>query len=575
MRILIVFLFLGFFAQIPAQAQRANLGKVSSSSNLSAADSLEVKQYYLGALREKTVENYQLAAEMFKRVLDIDPRNDAAMYELSNIYNAQNQETKAEQYIKNAVAIKPDNQWYWLLLADIYKRSNNLPELVSVFNELIRLKPDTEDFYFDKANAYVRQNKITEAAAVYTEIETRFGLSDDLSESRQRLFMQSGKPDKAIDDLEKQIAQNPSDVKNYLFLGELYGKAGENEKALKTLKKALILEPSNAFVRLSLADHYRSTGKFEEAFIQLKEAFAANNLPIDQKVRILLSFFPLFTDAGARSQAEELSAILVKTHPDDPKAFAIQGDVLFQSRKYSEARAAYQAALKLNDQVYLIWEQLLRLEIGDADFKQVLQDGEAALAIFPNQAPLYLYTGIAYAQTQKYEKAISYLKNAASLETEDKDIQAQIYSALGDAYNSMKRYKDSNQAYDKALELFPDNTYALNNYAYYLSLRGENLDKAEQMSRRSNQLEPGNSSFEDTLAWILFKIKNYQEAKIWIEKAVDNDKRKSSTQLDHYGDILFHLGDKAAALAAWKKAKAAGSKSDILDRKINEKKYFE
>ena len=574
MRVLIVLLFLVFGAEnIFAQAQRENPGK--AAGKLSSSDSLEVKQFYFGALREKTVENYQLAADMFKRVLDIDPKNDAAMYELSNIYNAQNQERKAEQYIKDAVAIKPDNEWYWLLLADIYKRNNNLPELVNVFNELIRIKPDTEDFYFDKANAFVRQNKMTEATAVYAEIESRFGPSEDLSEARQRLFMQSGKPGKAIDDLEKQISLNPSDIKSYIFLGELYGKAGENDKALKILKKALTLEPSNAFVRLTLADHYRSSGKFDEAFIQLKEAFASRTLAIDQKVRIILSFFPLFTDAHARAQAEELSVILVKTHPDDPKAHAVQGDVFFQSRKYAEARAAYQAALKLNDQVYLIWEQLLRIEIGDGDFKQAIQDGETALAIFPNQAPLYLYTGMAYSQTHKYDKAISYLKNAADLETEDKGIQTQIFSSLGDAYNSMKRFRESDQAYDKALELVPDNTYALNNYAYYLSLRGESLNKAEQMSRRSNQLEPDNSSFEDTLAWILFRIKNYQEAKIWIEKSINNDKRKSSTLLDHYGDILFHLGDKSAAIAAWKKAKSAGSRSEILDRKINEKKYIE
>jgi tetratricopeptide (TPR) repeat protein len=218
---------------------------------------------------------------------------------------------------------------------------------------------------------------------------------------------------------------------------------------------------------------------------------------------------------------------------------------------------------------------LLRIEIGDADFKQAIEDGETALLIFPNQAPLYLYTGIAYSQVQKYEKAVSYLKNAASLEVEDKNIQGQVYASLGDAYHAMKRYKESNQAYDKALELLPDNTYALNNYAYYLSLRGESLNKAEQMSRRSIQLEPDNPSFEDTLAWILFRNKDYPEARIWIEKSISGEKRKNSTQLEHYGDILYHLGDKSSALNAWKKAKEAGSKSDILDRKINEKKYFE
>lgn len=557
-----------------AQILRKNHGQPPAKT-LSSADSLMIKQFYFGALREKTIENYQLAADMFRRVIDIDPQNDAAMYELSAIYNTQNQEKKAEQYIKNAVAIKPDNEWYWLLLADIYKRNNNLPELVPVFDELIRIKPDTQEFYFDKANAFVRQNKIPEAASELDKIEKRFGLSGNLARARERLLLQSGHPEKMIDNLEKQIAQTPEDVKNYIYLGELYLKAGEKEKALNILKKGLSFDPYNGYIKLSLADLYRSIGEVDEAFIQLKEAFTDRKLQVDQKVRIVLSFFPLFSDVLARAQAEELAAIIVKTHNDDPKAHALLGDVLFQEQKYPEAKTAYQAALKLNEQVYLIWEQLLRIEIGDGDFKQVIQDGETALAIFPNQAPLYLYTGMAYAQVQKHEKAISYLKNAASLETEDKSIQGQIYSALGDAYNAIKRYKESDQAYEKALELVPGNTYALNNYAYYLSLRGESLNKAEQMSRRSNKLEPNNPSFEDTLAWILFKIKNYREARIWIEKAINNGKRKNSIQLDHYGDILFHLDDRASAVDAWKKAKSAGLKSDILDKKINEKKYFD
>lgn len=574
MRVLIVFLFIGISGQcLFGQARRANAD--ASAGKLSVKDTMAIKQFYFSGLRERTIENYQLAAEMFNRVLDIDPNNDAAMYELAALYSAQNQPKKAEQFIKSAVARKPDNEWYWLLLADIYKRTNNLSELVTVFSQLIRLKPDTDDFYFDKANALVRQNKIQEATAVYTEMESRFGLSEDLVNARQRLFLQSGKSEMVIADLEKKLTDNPADIRNYVYLGELYAKAGDKDKALKVLKRALAAEPSNPLVRLSLADLYRSNGKPDEAFIQLKEAFAAQDLPVDQKVRILLSFFPMFADVRMREQADELSGILVKTNSDDPKAYALRGDVLFQLQKYGQARAAYQQALKLNDQVYLIWEQLLRIDVTESDFKQAIDDGETALSIFPNQAPLYLYTGIAYAQVKKYDKAISYLKNAASLEVEDKNIQSQVYASLGDVYHAMKRYKESDQAYDRSLELLPDNTYTLNNYAYYLSLRGESLNKAEKMSRRSNQLEPDNPSFEDTLAWVLFKNKEYAEARTWIEKSLDGAKAKSSTRLEHYGDILYHLGDKSSALSAWKKAKEAGSKSDILERKINEKKYFE
>src|SRR6202012_484076 len=119
-----------------------------------------------------------------------------------------------------------------------------------------------------------------------------------------------------------------------------------------------------------------------------------------------------------------------------------------------------------------------------------------------------------------------------------------------------------------------DNVSTLNNYAYYLSSRGEQLDKAAAMSKHANDLQAHTASFEDTYAWILFKQKKYAEAKTWIQKAMSDNKDKSATQTEHYGDISFFLGDVSTAVDNWKKAKEYGGTSPTLDRKINEKKYI-
>ena len=95
------------------------------------------------------------------------------------------------------------------------------------------------------------------------------------------------------------------------------------------------------------------------------------------------------------------------------------------------------------------------------------------------------------------------------------------------------------------------------------------------MSQRSNELDPGNASSQDTYAWILFRLKNYKDALIWIEKAMISGTEASAVQLEHYGDILFFSGNKEQALLQWQKAKKAGSLSERLIQKINEKKYIE
>lgn len=562
-----------FITSLQAQTRQGPVivvGKV-----LNQKDSLQVTELYFDGLHEKLMENYPQATTFFNKVMEIDPQNDAAMFELSSLSFAQGKQAEAERLIRNAVTVKPDNRWYWSFLADIYKKTNNVSELVLVLEELIRLAPGNESYYYDRANALMILKKSNQAVAAYEEIESKFGSSEDLSAARQRILMQQGKPEKVEEELEQQIKDKPDDVRNYLYLSEVYTKSGDRAKAIGILNKAKALEPANALIRLVLADNYKALNQSENAFIELKVAFADPNLSVDEKVRIVLSFFPLFADMKARAYANELASIMTKTHADEAKAFAVYGDVLFQEKKYKEARDSYKKALKLNDQVYQIWEQLLRIEVGQGDFQLAITDGEEALTIFPNQAEVYLYTGIAYGQTNRHEKAVSYLRNAGDLETEDAEIQSRIFSTLGDSYNALKKYKESDQAYDKALGINPDNSYVLNNYAYYLSLRGENLDKAEKMSQRSVQLNPGNASSEDTYAWILFRQKKYQEARTWIEKALRNDSTNNSTQVEHYGDILYLLNEKELALKQWEKAKALGPGSDKLDRKINEKKYIE
>jgi tetratricopeptide (TPR) repeat protein len=178
-------------------------------------------------------------------------------------------------------------------------------------------------------------------------------------------------------------------------------------------------------------------------------------------------------------------------------------------------------------------------------------------------------------QLKDYERAIKSFSKGEKMSTEDLKVRAQFLSNQGDAYHSLGKHAESDEAYDKALKLDPENAYVLNNYSYYLSLRKQNLEKAKQMSAYSNKLEPNNPSFLDTYAWILFQMENYTEARDWQEKAIKAEGTPSGTLLEHYGDILFKLGKKNEALNYWKKAKEAGTDSGTLDKKIAEEKYVE
>jgi tetratricopeptide (TPR) repeat protein len=538
-------------------------------------DSAMVKELFFKGLREKTVENLPLAAELFDRVLQTDPANDAALYELAIIKKAQNKNDEAQPLLEKAVTVNSDNEWYWLSLAECYEKSNDIGKLENVFNELIRINPDKPDYYFDKANVYFIQQRFDDALKVYDRLELLTGPGDDLLANRQKIYLKQGKVDLAARQLEQMIAANPSQIKYYLFLAELYNSNNFSDKALKVLRAAEKVDAGNGLIHLALADLYRDKKDYESSYNELTIAFAIPDLDIGQKIKIILGYVPRFPDPNAKASALELSRILTVAHPADAKAYAIYGDMLLQNNKLKDAKAMYKKSVAIDNQEYAVQEQLVRIELGDSDPSGAIADGESALSLFPNQAWMNYLVGIAWLQKKDYHKAIGYIKNAASLESQDKELLSQSYSSLGDCYHDLRDNKNSDDAYDRSLGYSADNAYTLNNYAYYLSLRGEQLEKAAKMSKRSNELLPGTSSFEDTYAWILFKQKDYPGAKLWIEKALADDKDKSAVKSEHFGDIMFYLGDINAAVENWKKAKANGDQSPLLDRKINERKYVE
>ena len=95
------------------------------------------------------------------------------------------------------------------------------------------------------------------------------------------------------------------------------------------------------------------------------------------------------------------------------------------------------------------------------------------------------------------------------------------------------------------------------------------------MSYKCNELEPNNGTYQDTYAWILYCLEDYENARLWIIKALKNGGDKSAVIIEHYGDILFKLGEKKEAIDQWKKAKLIDSGSELLDKKIKNEDLFE
>lgn len=531
---------------------------------------------YITAVNEKISGNFEASAKLFEEYILKYPKNADAYYNLSGIYDAQNRSTKALDFAKKACELDKSNKWYLLQKAYLLQRNFNYKETVTTYQELIKLDPRNPDFYFALADAQVRNNQIDGAIETLNKAEKNLGSSFEITYEKYRVYTMAAKYDKAIAELEKISNENPGEVRIYGMLGELYQQAGNSKKALEMFEKIIKYEPENGNVHLSLFQYYLKENNDAKALEELKKAFASSNVDIDTKMRIMLDYFERSErKPDLKPEAYELLELMEKAHMGDSKCYSIYADFLFRDNKIKEARDKYKKAVMLEKDKFVIWNQLILLDAQLNDKVALNEDSKQAKELFPTQAGFYFYYGLSCNQLKKYEEAIEALNEGKELVIDNDQLLLEFYQGLGEAYNYTGKFIESDENYEKALKINPDNAFALNNYSYYLSLRKANLEKAAIMSKKSNELDKNNSSFMDTYGWILFQTKQYEEAEKWLMKAILSDDGKNGTLFEHYGDVLFYLNKKADALDYWNKAKATGDFSPQLEQKIKEGKYVE
>ena len=537
----------------------------------------ETMRYFMEATQARLGGQIPKAVQLYRECLKLDPTNGAALFELAKLYHQGQDFPSALDHAKRAVAADKENIWYRFLLADLYSQNRQTNEAAAVYREVLAKWPDRYEVYFDLANMLAFSGKVDEAIKVYDDQEQRFGLSEELIMQEFGMLSQSGKLPEAQALVERAIKAYPNEPQYLGLLAEVYDQQGEHEKALEQYRKTLELDPDNSMLRIALAEHYYTVGKMEEAYNELGIAFLDPDLDIDAKMQVLIGFFEMTDREGEKPtdrpdlirRSYTLIEALEKAHPESGKPHTIHGDFLLRDGKFSEARDQFREALRTEKERFPIHMQLLQLDLQLGDHEALHKDAEEAISIFPTVPEPYLYNGIALSRLSKHDEAIETLITGRDVVVDNPQLQAQFWSSLGDAYNEAERFADSDKAYDKALALEPDNAGTLNNYAYYLSVRNEQLEKAERMSKRSLEITPGSATYMDTYAWILFRLAKYADAKVWIEKALASGEA-DGVVVEHYGDILFELGDKNGATEQWRKAKTLGGGSDALDRKINE-----
>ncbi len=546
------------------------------TTELEDSKNSEFQYLFVEALKQKMFGNAQEAISLLSSCFEIDPNSSAAMYELANIHAVNKDFTSASLLLEKAISLNPENKWYKLLLAQIYQQTRKLSEAADIYAGLLKEEPENLEYIYMKAALYASSQKFDEAIEAYNLLESKTGINEQISVAKQQIYVSNGQVDKAFEEINKLIDSNPSDPKYYGLLADLYQSQGDTENSYKYYQKILDLDPENGFVHFSLANYYMEKGEPEKSFAETKKGFASQSVEVQPKLQLymMLTANPAQSKLTAEQQ-EELIKILLEVHPDDAIVHTVYAENLLKSNKLKEARIELLKALEIEKDDYMVWERVMYLDNDLQEWEALYEHTKEIMELFPNQPQGYFFHAIACVQLEKYDETITVSEEGIDYVVDNPQLNANFLMLKGEAIYKLGNKQDAFGIFDKAVDMDPENYLTLNNYAYYLSLEGTNLDKAERMSGKVVERFPDNSTYLDTHAWVLFKKGEYTLAKFYMESAIKNGGEENNTLLEHYGDILYKAGKVDEAIEQWKKAKEVGEGSELLDRKIKEKKYIE
>ena len=543
--------------------------------------------FFLEAICQREKGNNDAAFDLFSRCIEIDSTRSEAYYYLAQYYVGLKQKDLALRYTKKAVDLEPENATYLETLADAYISNRQYDESIEVLERLYSNHRDRDDILGLLVRLYEHQSDYEGAIRTLERLEIMEGKSERLSYAKSGFYSQKGDKKAAIAEMKRLADQYPND-NNYrcIYANSLYVN-GQKKKALALYDKILKTDPDNRNAQMSMLAHYNEQ-KDEAAAARMMERILVNkNATTEDRVALLRQAIGESEQRMGGDSTRVLQLFrqqLILPQADVDIALLCATYMNLKKMPEDSIRPVLERALEIAPDNAAARLQLVSYAWKAEDRERVIALCADARQYNPDEMAFYYYQGIAYYQKDQLDDALNAFQNGIGVITSQSDpaIVSDFYAVMGDIMHQKGMDREAFAAYDSCLQWKDDNIGCLNNYAYYLSVKGEQLDKAEQMSYRTIKAEPKNPTYLDTYAWILFMQERYSEAKIYIDQTLQCDTDTSAILLEHAGDIYYHTGDITKAVELWQqaldrssdKSEVSGLNRQVLIRKIKLKKYL-
>jgi tetratricopeptide (TPR) repeat protein len=539
--------------------------------------------------------DYAQAAKKFETALNYDT-SAGLCFSIAKAYLYTNKLNSALQFASKSLELDSSVSDYYILLSDIYNFGKQKQSAIEVLEKAVEKFPQEYPLLYKLAIFY-EDNRPLKAIELYERLLKIYGSEWSLLARISDLHRRLGNVNGEVEALERLLKIDPSNKSLLMSLIDLYLIQKRNDDAIELIDNLLELNPEDIPTRQRKIDLYLNQKKWDKVNEEIKFIINSNDIDYQSKIEIGYFFFERsFIDSAALPiskmifekldrdtsdwQVKLVLGAIALNQRDDEKAikhfkyvtenanwnvdsWIRLGALHFDNKKYTEAEKIMSEAIELFPNEYFI-NFILGLSLA-----QLGKNDSAAIflkkSVELNSRDVNTISAYAYTlnQLKQQDSAIFYLNRALTLNPDD----VNVLGTLALIYNEKKIFEKSDSLYEKALLISPDDAIINNNYAYSLSTRGLNLERALEMVNKALLKDSLSSAFLDTKGWILFKLGRFDEAKHYVEKALELGS-ESAVITDHLGDIEYKLGNKERAIKLWKKALEIDPTKTEIEQKI-------
>lgn len=541
------------------------------------------------AAKSRMQGQWSKAMELYSHCLQIDSCSAEALYQLGRISFYLRQDSAGLEYLHKAVDLDPDNTYYIEPLAAILLRQGCEDDALPLLEHISKLQSNRSDVLSHLASIYSKTGRLEDAISTLDRLEMLEGKMSQLSNEKFSLYMEMGDSVKAFAELQSLCDEYPADLSYKIDMAYCYQQLGDYEKALQMYDEVRAIDPANVPLQMAMLDYYLSQGMdslydaTRDSILYAPETETAKRVVLIQQMVQRMS--PDSADTEQIIKRFERVLQLDSTNVELLTMYAAFLD--YRQKPQEMIQSVMSRVLLVEPDNEMATQWLLQYYASRKDYFSLEEICRRGVNYHPKELVYPYFLGMIMLERNNNAEALEVLDRGIRLRSEDTRLAlvSDAFTVKGDVFYKMGKHADAFLQYDSALVYNKDNVLCLNNYAYYLSLRNEYLDKAEEMSYRTIKAEPDNRTYLDTYAWILFMQAKYEQAQEYMDKVVPRDSSEqflmtdlytSTAILEHAGDIAWMNGDAERATYLWQLAVRRGDDevTPILRKKAKKRKYY-